>query len=76
ARVVAVCDAYDAMTSERPYRRPLAIADAFAELRRSSGTQFDPEVVQAFCDAMETSPPNGATVASRAVPERSPAIRG
>ena len=53
ARVVAVCDAYDAMISERPYRVPLSVEDAVAELRRSAGTQFDPRVVEAFCDAIE-----------------------
>ena len=53
ARVVAVCDAYDAMTSERPYRRPLSPVEALAELRRSAGTQFDPRVVDAFCKAVE-----------------------
>jgi diguanylate cyclase (GGDEF)-like protein len=53
ARVVAVCDAFDAMTSNRPYRRTLDEAGAIAELRRNAGTQFDPEVVQAFCLARE-----------------------
>ncbi|HKP20510.1 MAG TPA: HD domain-containing phosphohydrolase [Thermoleophilaceae bacterium] len=49
ARVVAVCDAFDAMTTERPYREPITEADAIAELRRCAGTQFDPMVVDAFC---------------------------
>jgi HD-GYP domain-containing protein (c-di-GMP phosphodiesterase class II) len=49
ARIVAVCDAFDAMTSERTYRDPVTVEDAVAELRRSAGTQFDPEVVNAFC---------------------------
>ena len=49
ARVVAVCDAFDAMTTERPYRDPVSEDDAVAELRRCSGTQFDPVVVDAFC---------------------------
>ena len=53
SRVVAVCDAYDAMTTNRPYRRPVSPADAVDELRRSAGTQFDPQVVDAFCDALE-----------------------
>ena len=53
ARVVAVCDAYDAMTSERPYRRPVSPEEAIDELRRSAGTQFDPDVVRAFCEALE-----------------------
>jgi two-component system, cell cycle response regulator len=48
ARIVAVCDAYDAMTSTRPYRRTLSDEEALAELRRCAGTQFDPAVVAAF----------------------------
>jgi diguanylate cyclase (GGDEF)-like protein len=49
ARAVAVCDAFDAMTTERPYREPVAEADAIQELRRCAGTQFDPMVIEAFC---------------------------
>ena len=49
ARVVAVCDAFDAMTTERPYRAQVTHSDAIAELRRCAGTQFDPMVVEAFC---------------------------
>jgi diguanylate cyclase (GGDEF)-like protein len=49
ARIVAVCDAYDAMISERPYRTAMSSDDARAELRRGAGTQFDPLVVEAFC---------------------------
>jgi two-component system cell cycle response regulator len=48
ARVVAVCDAFDAMTTPRPYRSPVSEADAIEELRRCAGTQFDPMVVEAF----------------------------
>jgi diguanylate cyclase (GGDEF)-like protein len=48
SRVIAVCDAFDAMTSERPYRLAMAPADALAELERCSGTQFDPRVIAAF----------------------------
>jgi HD-GYP domain-containing protein (c-di-GMP phosphodiesterase class II) len=49
SRIIAVCDAYDAMTSSRPYRHGLSSADAVAELQRCAGTQFDPLVVNAFC---------------------------
>jgi two-component system cell cycle response regulator len=48
ARIIAVCDAFDAMTSTRPYRRALSVEEALAELRRCAGTQFDPAVVAAF----------------------------
>jgi HD-GYP domain-containing protein (c-di-GMP phosphodiesterase class II) len=48
ARIVAVCDAYEAMTSERPYRRAVSHEQACAELRAMAGRQFDPEVVEAF----------------------------
>jgi putative nucleotidyltransferase with HDIG domain len=48
ARIMAVADAFDAMTSNRPYREPLPEEDALAELRRSAGLQFDPRVVAAF----------------------------
>jgi hypothetical protein len=49
ARVVAVCDSFDAMTTERPYREPVTETEAIEELRRCSGAQFDPMVVEAFC---------------------------
>ena len=48
SRIIAVCDAYDAMVSDRPYRAPLSSVQALAELRRCAGTQFDPEVVDVF----------------------------
>jgi cyclic di-GMP phosphodiesterase len=48
ARILAVADAYDAMTSDRPYRPALEREEAIAELERCAGTQFDPHVVAAF----------------------------
>ena len=48
ARIVCVCDAYSAMTSDRPYRRALSKDTALAELGRGAGTQFDPRVVAAL----------------------------
>ena len=48
ARIVAVCDAVEAMTAVRPYRPPRSLADALAELDRLAGAQFDPDVVTAF----------------------------
>jgi HD-GYP domain-containing protein (c-di-GMP phosphodiesterase class II) len=58
ARIVAVCDAFDAMTSPRPYRARRSEPEAIAELRRCAGTQFDPAVVACFVAALEarTSP--------------------
>jgi len=47
-RILAVADAYEAMTADRPYRRALTTNEARAELRRGAGTQFDPRVVRAF----------------------------
>ena len=52
ARIIAVCDAFDAMTSARPYRDAIKAAAALAELRRCAGTQFDPDVVNAFGRAL------------------------
>jgi two-component system, cell cycle response regulator len=48
ARIVAVCDAFDAMTSDRPYRRAMSADAAVEELLRHAGTQFDAEVIAAF----------------------------
>jgi HD-GYP domain-containing protein (c-di-GMP phosphodiesterase class II) len=48
ARIVAVVDAFDAMTSDRPYRPGMPVARAFAELQAGSGTHFDPDCVAAF----------------------------
>jgi HD-GYP domain-containing protein (c-di-GMP phosphodiesterase class II) len=45
---VAVCDAFDAMVTDRPYSAARSEADALAELQRCAGAQFDPEVVRAF----------------------------
>jgi len=50
ARIVAIADAYDAMTNDRPYKRAISHELAIAELRRHAGTQFDPELVELFCD--------------------------
>ena len=49
ARIVAVADAFYAMTEARPYRRPLAGAEALGELRANAGLQFDPACVDAAC---------------------------
>ena len=56
ARIVACCDAYSAMTTDRSYRQAKTIADALAELEACAGTQFDPAVVNALVRLIRTSP--------------------
>ena len=53
ARIVAICDAYDAMVSDRVYRKAMSREGALAELRRCAGTQFDPELVELFCSTID-----------------------
>ena len=53
ARIVAVADAFDAMTTTRPYRMAMSYKEAFEELKRYSGTQFDPEVVRCFTKVLK-----------------------
>jgi response regulator RpfG family c-di-GMP phosphodiesterase len=48
ARIIAVADTFDAMTSDRPYHKAALMEEAIAEIKRCSGTQFDPKVVEAF----------------------------
>lgn len=57
ARIVGICDAYDAMMSDRPYRRAMSSTDAIVELRRGSGTQWDPELVALFLGRVIQEPP-------------------
>jgi putative nucleotidyltransferase with HDIG domain len=56
ARIVACCDAYNAMTSDRAYRKAMPVSEALAELRRARGTQFDPSVVDALIANIERVP--------------------
>ncbi|HEU4973734.1 MAG TPA: diguanylate cyclase [Baekduia sp.] len=53
ARIITVCDAYDAMVTDRPYRRGMPREAALAELRRCAGSHFDAQVVAAFCAMVE-----------------------
>ncbi len=55
ARVLTVADAYEAMVSDRPYRRGRSDEDAILEMRRCSGTHFDPRIVDAFIRALDES---------------------
>lgn len=61
ARIVACCDAYDAMTTDRSYRSALPTEVAIAEIRKGAGTQFDPRVVEALIRVIEREPPGLAT---------------
>ena len=69
SRIIAVVDAYDAMTTDRPYQQAMSSEDAVAELDRNAGTQFDATVVTAFTSVLAESslparaaptPPNGS----------------
>jgi HD-GYP domain-containing protein (c-di-GMP phosphodiesterase class II) len=48
ARIFAICNAFDAITTARPYRARRTMPEAFAELRKGAGTQFDPALVEPF----------------------------
>jgi diguanylate cyclase (GGDEF)-like protein len=68
ARIIAVCDAFHAMTNDRPYRRAIDAAAAIAELRRGAGSQFDPEVVDVLCAEFAAGRLVRAETAAAAVP--------
>jgi two-component system cell cycle response regulator len=57
ARIIAACDALDAMTADRCYQSARSLTDALAELRRCAGTQFDPDVVAALCARLDPTGP-------------------
>ena len=76
ARILAVADAYEAMTADRPYRKAIGPENARRELRRHAGTQFDPEVVDAFLRWLDRRPPDEAVGPAPEVgPAFSPAPR-
>lgn len=54
ARIISIADAYDAMVSERPYRKSLTHEEAITEIKKHSGTQFDPNLVKVFLELFET----------------------
>jgi hypothetical protein len=64
ARIFAVVDSWDAMTSDRPYRQAMPVAEALEEIRRNAGIQFDPEVVQAFTRVLQKMQPQPHTKAA------------
>ena len=53
SRILLVCDAFDAMTTDRPYRSALPVDEALGELARYAGSQFDPQAVQLFFRALD-----------------------
>lgn len=59
ARILTIVDSFDAMVSDRPYRKGMPLANAIAELRHCAGTQFDPDLVDSFIDMIEA---RGATL--------------
>lgn len=58
-RILAIADAYDAMTSNRPYRKAMSKEDAINELQRCAGTQFDPDLTEQFIGILEENARNG-----------------
>ncbi len=64
ARIIAACDALEAMTSERCYQAARSLPEALAELRRCAGTQFDPAVVTALCARLEDAEPGPVSSAA------------
>jgi len=56
ARMIAIADAYDTITSARAYKKARTTDDALTELERCAGTQFDPQIVRAFVEAMRRAP--------------------
>ena len=61
ARILAVADSYDAMTSDRPYRTAMTAQQAIRELRTNAGSQFDPAIVAVFIDVLREKLPGQMT---------------
>jgi hypothetical protein len=59
ARIIAICDSFSAMTTDRIYKPAMSMNEALAELRRCAGTQFDPRPVDLFCRTVATSSKRG-----------------
>jgi HD-GYP domain-containing protein (c-di-GMP phosphodiesterase class II) len=70
ARIVAVADAFDAMTTDRPYRKGMPFDVAVVELRRHAGTQFDPGVIEKFGRALETKTAESVAAMTAAAKKR------
>ena len=65
-RIISVADAFDAMTSDRPYRKAMMIADVIHEFKKHSGTQFDPFLVKLLIKLIESSNPHAMSLPMRA----------
>ncbi len=72
ARIAAVADTFDAMTSERPYRPGVPLQATVAELRRCAGSQFDPDVVNAFLTALDEGAIDRTTIGDGPAPPAAP----
>jgi diguanylate cyclase (GGDEF)-like protein len=76
ARIVAIADAYDAMTHDRPYKRAMSHDAAIVELKQHAGTQFDPELVALFCDLYtDHAPTPDPTILAITSPQPTPIVR-
>jgi putative nucleotidyltransferase with HDIG domain len=73
ARIIHACDAFDAMTSDRPYRKGLPVDQALSELNRNAGAQFDREIVGALLALHGTGELAAATRRTAAIPEEAEA---
>jgi putative two-component system response regulator len=74
-RICAVCDVFDALLSERPYKEPWRVDDALAQLQRERGTHFDPAVVDAFLSIVDELDPSLLAPSRAPGPDGRPAPR-
>jgi putative two-component system response regulator len=74
-RICAVCDVFDALLSERPYKEPWRVDDALAELRRERDSHFDPAVVDAFLSIVDDLDPSLLAPSSARAPDGTRAPR-
>jgi putative two-component system response regulator len=65
ARIIAIADAYDTITSERTYKKPRRPDEAFSELQRCAASQFDPEILRVFIETMRRAPQGFASASVR-----------
>jgi putative nucleotidyltransferase with HDIG domain len=75
ARIVSACDAFNAMTTNRSYRRAMPLEEALAELRANAGTQFDPRVVHAMVRLIERSAQPGESPLREAIVSRPASVQ-